>query len=161
MTAGCAGKPASRSVNTSTTSTSSYRGPDITQIIVVKRRRKMYLMSGKRVVRKYRIGLGFAPEGDKKVQGDGKTPEGRYYIDRRNPRSNFYLSLGISYPNTRDRAEALLRGRDPGGDIFIHGESPKDADGRDWTAGCISVSNRDMYAIYTMVPVGTVIDILP
>ncbi|WP_212522885.1 L,D-transpeptidase family protein [Actibacterium sp. MT2.3-13A] len=157
LTAGCAGSQQSSNY----VSTSSYRGPQVTQVIVAKKRRRIYLMSGRQVLRQYPIGLGFAPEGDKKVLGDGKTPEGRYYIDRRNPESQFYLSLGISYPNARDMAEARRLGEDPGGDIFIHGESPGRMDGRDWTAGCISVSNPDMEAIYAMVQDGTVIDILP
>lgn len=157
MTAGCAGGQHS----SKTISTSGYRGPTVSRIIVVKKRRRMYLMSGRQVIRQYPIGLGFAPEGDKKVEGDGKTPEGRYYIDRRNPESQFHLSLGISYPNARDVAEARTLGKAPGGDIFVHGQSPRRVDGRDWTAGCIAVSNRHMEAIYAMVRDGTVIDILP
>ena len=157
LTAGCAGGQHS----SKTISTSGYRGPEVTRIVVVKNRRRMYLMNGRQVIRQYPIGLGFAPEGDKKVEGDGRTPEGRYRIDRRNPRSSFYLSLGISYPNARDIAEARRLGKKPGGDIFIHGESPVRVDGRDWTAGCIAVSNRHMKAIYAMVRDGTVIDILP
>jgi len=81
----------------------------------------MYLMHGDQVLKSYRIDLGFAPEGDKKFEGDGRTPEGEYIIDRRNPESRFYLSLGISYPSEEDIAEARALGRDPGGDIFIHG----------------------------------------
>jgi len=157
MTAGCGGSQQSSNY----VSTSGYRGPRVTQVIVAKERRKLYLMSDRQVIRQYPIGLGFAPEGDKQVQGDGKTPEGRYRIDRRNPESAFYLSLGISYPNARDIAEARRLGKDPGGDIFIHGESPGRMDGRDWTAGCISVTNPHMREIYAMVRDGTVIDILP
>ena len=70
----------------------------ITSIVVKKSDRKMYLFSGEKVLRRYRIGLGFSPKGDKKFEGDGKTPEGKYYIDRKNPNSQYYLSLGISYP---------------------------------------------------------------
>ncbi len=119
-------------------------------------------MSGTRVLKSYKIGLGFAPEGDKKVEGDGKTPEGRYFIDRRNPRSQFYLSLGISYPNARDRAEARALGESPGGDIFIHGQPLSGRpSSQDWSAGCISVKNREIREIYRMVGNGTVIDIYP
>lgn len=157
MTAGCAGSQQSSNY----VSTSSYRGPKVTQVIVAKDRRRIYLMSGRQVIRQYPMGLGFAPEGDKKVLGDGKTPEGRYRINRRNPESSFYLSLGISYPNARDIAEARRLGKDPGGDIFIHGESPGRMDGRDWTAGCIALSNAHMEEIYAMVADNTVIDILP
>ena len=74
----------------------------ITSIVVKKSDRKMYLFSGEKVLRRYRIGLGFSPKGDKKFEGDGKTPEGKYYIDRKNPNSQYYLSLGISYPNESD-----------------------------------------------------------
>lgn len=142
-------------------STSSYRGPQVTRIVVAKRRRVMLLMNGDRVLKKYKIGLGFAPNGPKRVEGDGKTPEGRYVIDRRNPESSFFLSLGISYPNQWDVARASALGQPPGGDIFIHGQSTKRPDGRDWTAGCISVPNRHMRQIYRMVHTGTVIDIYP
>ncbi len=141
---------------------SAYNGPDVTRIVVMKEDRKMYLMAGDRVVRKYNIDLGFAPIGDKQFEGDGKTPEGHYTIDRRNPNSQFYLSLGISYPNVQDVAEAEAAGKSPGGDIFIHGQSEKeDTRGTDWTWGCISVSDREMYEIYGMVKTGTVISIYP
>ena len=81
----------------------------------------MYLYSNKKAVKSYNIDLGFAPIGDKKIEGDGKTPEGRYYIDRKNPKSAYHLSLGISYPNKNDKAEAKQLGKSPGKDIFIHG----------------------------------------
>lgn len=141
---------------------SSYEGPEITRIVVQKKARRLFLFSGKKLIKKYRIHLGFSPEGDKSFQGDGRTPEGSYYIDRRNPRSSFYLSLGISYPNARDRAEAAALGRSPGGDIFIHGQRrPGDPKGPDWTAGCIAVKNHEMREIYVMVKNGTRIDINP
>lgn len=151
---------ASQSVPVSSSKSASYSGPPVTRIVVKKDRRRMYLLNGKKVLRKYRIGLGFDPEGDKKVMGDGKTPEGHYYIDRRNPDSKFYLSLGISYPNARDIAEAKALGKDPGGDIFIHGR-PREyrKGGRDWTWGCIAVSDRHMREIYAMVRTGTPISI--
>ena len=88
--------------------------------------------------------------------GDGRTPEGVYEIDRRNPQSQFYLSLGISYPNEKDIAEAKALGVDPGGDIFIHGRPKKyQSDLIDWTLGCIAVTNREMREIYAMVETGT------
>lgn len=140
----------------------SYDGPEVTRIVVMKEDRRMYLMHGDKVLEKYKIDLGFAPEGDKKIEGDGKTPEGRYYIDRRNPRSAFHLSLGISYPNAADRAEAAALGKKPGGDIFIHGRAKKHrGKGPDWTAGCISVTDGEIEKIYAMVDNGTVIDIFP
>lgn len=140
----------------------SYRGPKVTRVIVYKERRQMYLMHGKRVLKRYHIDLGFAPAGDKKIEGDGKTPEGEYLIDRRNPNSAFYLSIGISYPNNADRAEARALGKPVGGDIFIHGGRRKnDPKNADWTAGCISVSDRQMRDVYAMVKNGTRISILP
>ena len=139
-----------------------YDGPEVTQIIVNKGARKMYLMHGTEILKSYRIDLGFAPEGAKEYEGDGKTPEGRYVIDRRNPKSAFYLSIGISYPNRQNVEAATAAGRKPGGQIFIHGgRRAQDRDGPDWTAGCISVNNREMREIFTMVRLGTVIDINP
>lgn len=159
LVGGCTGQ--SQLSDKGRVSTSSYSGPRVTQIVVSKQHRRMYLLHKDQVIRKYRIGLGFNPVGDKQFVGDGRTPEGRYFIDRRNPDSQFHLSLGISYPNAQDVAEAKALGKDPGGDIFIHGESPKPVRGRDWTYGCISVSNRNIETIYAMVEDGTVIDILP
>lgn len=140
----------------------TYDGPEVTRIVVQKEQRKMYLLHHEKVLKSYKVGLGFAPEGDKKIEGDGKTPEGHYVIDRRNPESAFHLSLGISYPNQLDVAEALALGKEPGGDIFIHGDRrPIDAEGDDWTWGCIAVSNRQIETIYAMVKDGTPISINP
>ncbi|MEM8632701.1 MAG: L,D-transpeptidase family protein [Pseudomonadota bacterium] len=144
---------------------SRYAGPEITSIQVHKDRRHLYLMHENAVLRNYDVGLGFSAEGPKQFEGDGKTPEGAYHIDRRNPESSFYLSLGISYPNRQDIAFARSQGRSPGGDIFIHGvrgrrgERPEPADRPDWTAGCIAVTNDEMREIYWMVAVGTPISI--
>ena len=138
----------------------SYDGPEVTRIQVLKDARRMYLLHGTDVLEEYRVHLGFQARGPKRFKGDGKTPEGAYYIDRRNPRSSFHLSLGISYPNEADRAFAAYYGRDPGGDIFIHGDRrPQDPRGRDWTAGCIAVRDRQMEQVYAMVKLGTPIDI--
>ncbi len=141
-----------------------YRGPEVTRVVVHKGSRRMYLLHGDKVLRSYLIDLGFAPAGPKRVEGDGKTPEGRYFIDRRNPNSDFHLSIGISYPNARDIARARAMGKDPGGDIFIHGRGPRistKGEMPDWTAGCISVTDREIEEIYAMVSNGTVIDIYP
>ncbi len=140
----------------------TYDGPEVTRIVVFKADKQMYLYHGDEILENYSIYLGFAPEGHKEVEGDGKTPEGRYYIDRRNADSAFHLSLGISYPNAADRARARSRGQSPGGDIFIHGQKDSWSRNRDdWTAGCISVSNREMEKIFAMVGRGTPIDIYP
>ena len=138
-----------------------YEGPPVTHIEVRKDARQMYLWSDGQVIRNYEVDLGFAPKGPKRVEGDGKTPEGQYWIDRRNRRSSFYLSLGISYPNAQDIARARALGQDPGGDIFIHGARNgwRTAPDEDWTAGCIALPNDEMREVYWMVRVGTPITI--
>jgi murein L,D-transpeptidase YafK len=137
-------------------------GPPVTQVVVQKGERRMYLLNGSEVLKAYDVGLGFAPVGHKEKRGDGKTPEGDYTIDRRNPNSEFYLSIGIDYPRRHDTAAASEAGVNPGGDIFIHGRPWKYRDGgRDWTAGCIAVTNREMREIYAMVKDGTPIRITP
>lgn len=140
----------------------SYDGPEVTRVIVNKADRRMFLLHNEVVLRSYRVDLGFAPFGHKRFEGDGKTPEGDYTIDRRNPDSDFHLSLGISYPNEADAELARSAGRSPGGDIFIHGQSNRLwGAGRDWTAGCISVRNREMEDIYAMVRNDTPITLNP
>lgn len=140
----------------------SYSGPEVTSIYVFKERRTMVLMHNKEILRRFDFELGFAPIGDKQIEGDGKTPEGVYYIDRKNPNSSFHLSIGISYPNANDIAEAKALGKSPGGDIFIHGTPRKYLlGGDDWTWGCIAVTNREMEDIYSMVKIGTPIIIRP
>jgi murein L,D-transpeptidase YafK len=139
-----------------------YNGPGVTGVVVNKGERKMYLLHKDRVVRDYDIFLGFAPEGHKQIEGDGKTPEGIYRIDRRNPNSRFHLSLGISYPNADDVRAARALGKPPGGEIFIHGQRhPMRLDKGDWTWGCISVSNQEMERLYAMIKDGTPISINP
>ena len=140
-----------------------YDGPEVTRVLVYKAERQMFLMHHDRVLRNYRIGLGFTPEGDKKFEGDGRTPEGHYLIDKRNPDSLYHLSIGISYPNVYDIAEARAMGKDPGGDIFIHGRGPSYLEGlpEDWTWGCIAVDDQQIEHIYAMVPNGTPISIYP
>ncbi len=140
----------------------SYNGPAVTRLRIYKAQRLLMLDGADGVLKTYPIGLGFAPEGHKQFEGDGRTPEGSYLIDRRNPKSLFHLSIGISYPNEADIAFAEALGRPPGKDIFIHG-GPRPGvdpmDVRDWTAGCISVSDRQIEEIYAMVRNGTPIDI--
>lgn len=144
-----------------------YRGPEVTQIVVNKTDRRMFLIHEDRVLKAYDVELGFTALGHKQFEGDGKTPEGDYHIDRRNPNSSFHLSLGISYPNAEDRAFAAEHNKSPGGDIFIHGR-PNGMTWRqsrklrpDWTAGCISVKNKEMERVYAMVKNGTPIRINP
>lgn len=137
-------------------------GPRTNHIVVSKSKRVLELRQGQEILQRYAIDLGFTPTGHKIFSGDGRTPEGRYWIDRRNPRSEFYLSLGISYPNAEDVARASAIGRNPGGDIMIHGEPVRDRKprARDWTAGCIAVKNADIEEIWAMTPLGVPITIL-
>ena len=148
------------------------------KIIVKKAERLLYLLDGDTVVATYKIGLGFTPEGHKLKEGDGKTPEGEYYICVKNPNSRFYLSLGISYPNKQDAktalddgridsrtyhkiAKAIDEGKIPpwntplGGEIMIHGNGSS----RDWTAGCIAVDNEVMDLLFDICDVGTSVTI--
>ena len=140
----------------------SYGGPEVTRVRLYKGQRLLILDGADRVLQTYPVGLGFAPEGHKQFEGDGRTPEGAYVVDKRNPDSTYHLSVGISYPNEADIAFAEAQGLSPGGDIFIHG-GPRPGidptDVRDWTAGCIAVTDRQIEDIYAMVKDGTPIDI--
>lgn len=140
----------------------SYNGPEVTRILIYKESRTMYLMHGEEVLKAYEVGLGFTPGGDKTVRGDGRTPEGDYRVDRRNPNSEFHLSIGIDYPNADDVAYARSIGQNPGGDIFIHGRPWKyRKGGQDWTAGCVAVTDRQIEEVYSMVKTGTLVSIYP
>jgi murein L,D-transpeptidase YafK len=138
-----------------------YNGPEVTQVQVHKTDRKMYLFHNDRVLKAYDIALGFAPQGHKQFEGDGKTPEGQYFISHKNPDSKYHLSLGISYPNEADIAFAESQGKSPGGEIFIHGGPNTRVSKRDWTWGCVSISDKEMEIVYSMVKPGTPIFILP
>lgn len=138
----------------------SYDGPRVTQVVVNKSDRMMYLLSGTTILRSYEIGLGNEPIGTKQFEGDGKTPEGVFFIDRFNPRSAYHLSVGINYPRPQDTARAMSVGRRPGGDIFFHGRGPDGEKARregkaDWTAGCIAVEDAEIEEIYAMLKAGT------
>lgn len=139
-----------------------YDGPQVTQIRVHKSERLMELMHYDTVLRSFQVQLGGNPIGHKLHEGDRRTPEGEYIVDRRNPRSAFHLSLGISYPNEEDTTRAAEAGLSPGGDIFIHGRGPNARNVRgDWTDGCIAVRDREMEVVYAMVQDGTPIAIFP
>jgi murein L,D-transpeptidase YafK len=134
-------------------------------ILVDKSARSLDLIRDGVVVRRYPVALGFSPEGDKARQGDGRTPEGVFRIDRRNPQSRFHLSVGLDYPHASHRAAAAAAGVSPGGDIFIHGQPPG-VEGRariahDWTDGCIAVTNAAMEEIWAVTPVGTRVEVRP
>lgn len=133
------------------------------KVVVLKRQRKLYLLKGGKVLKIYRVSLGASPVGPKMKEGDHRTPEGEYVLDWHNPESDYYKSIHISYPNTRDLARAKKQGVPPGGDLFIHGQ-PNDFAGPgkqagDWTDGCVAVSNEEMDEIWRAVADGTPIEI--
>jgi murein L,D-transpeptidase YafK len=137
------------------------------RVLVRKAARRLVLMRQGRVLKSYRMALGGQPGRPKECEGDQRTPEGKYVIDRRNPRSAFHLSLHISYPDQADVSRAAERGVSPGGDVMIHGL--RNGYGwlgplhrlRDWTTGCIAVTNLEIEEIWNAVPDGTEIEIVP
>src|SRR5262245_44638634 len=137
------------------------------KVVVRKGERKLYLMSNGAPLRTYKIALGLRPEGHKEYEGDFRTPEGSYRLSRRNPNSEYFLSIQIDYPNDRDIKRARRLGQRPGGAIMIHGQpnvprKPRDYYSNvDWTEGCIAVSNSDMVEIWLMTPPDTPIEIRP
>lgn len=137
------------------------------RVIVRKSERRLYLMRGDLILRSYRVALGLNPVGPKEQEGDSRTPEGHYQLTRRNPRSDYFLSIQVSYPNDRDLRRARRDRLTPGGAIMIHGlpnelrREPSYYEKRDWTDGCIAVSDSDMIEIWLMTPPDTPIDILP
>lgn len=149
-------------------------------LLVKKKERKLQIFDGEKLVKTYSISLGFAPDGDKEIEGDGKTPEGDFYIFGKNPESAFFLSLGVSYPNIEDAERGLknnlitkvehdeivkavnekgmpLQKTKLGGEIFIHGGGCKS----DWTAGCLALKNEEMQEVFEAIEVGTAIKIVP
>jgi murein L,D-transpeptidase YafK len=137
------------------------------KLLVRKSERRLYVMRAGQILREYRVALGLNPQGHKQREGDYKTPEGQYKLIRRNPRSDFFLSMEISYPNGADLSRAHRQGVKPGGAIMLHGwpNIPrKTADyykSADWTDGCIAVANADMVEIWLMTPLETPIEIVP
>ncbi|MBN8841809.1 MAG: L,D-transpeptidase family protein [Sphingomonadales bacterium] len=140
-------------------------GTKVDRLLVDKSDRVLIGYAGNReVVRYTNIRFGDQPTGHKRFEGDERTPEGDYRINGRNPKSAYHLSLRISYPNAADRAYAKARGRSPGGDIFIHGQPnawPGPTLARDWTDGCIALSNAEIKQLWKIVPDGTPIKIRP
>ena len=136
-------------------------------VIIEKDARDLHLLQNGEIFKTFKIALGIVPVGDKEKEGDFKTPEGQYLLDRRNPNSDYFLSIRISYPNARDRSEAAAAGVDPGGAIMIHGQPnvPTRSEAyyrtQDWTNGCIAVSNSDMIDIWLMTDENTPIEIRP
>lgn len=143
---------------------------EVAAISVVKSKREMYLLdSQNNILRTYKVSLGPNPVGNKMSEGDGRTPEGTYKIDFRNPNSEYFRSIRISYPNAEDRARSKKAGfKSPGGDIFIHGTPPdrswmfwRYSNLRDWTLGCVGLSNKDMTEVWNLVENGTPVKINP
>lgn len=143
--------------------------PRPTLVQVLKSERVLRVYAGDQVLASYPVALGGQPLGHKTRQGDRRTPEGRYMLDYRNPRSAYFLSIHVSYPDRADREQARRRGVDPGGDIMIHGQPNNAAfrqylqlrPGLDWTDGCIALSDADMQALWDLIPVPLPIEILP
>ncbi|MEW5249138.1 murein L,D-transpeptidase family protein [Microbulbifer sp. 2201CG32-9] len=139
----------------------------VDEVVVYKSKSLMQLKRNGRVVKSYKVVFGDNPRGHKVRQGDERTPEGRYTLDWKNPKSRFYRSIHISYPNAADRARARRLGVDPGGDIMIHGQKPqwagieKQLTRMNWTDGCIAVTNRQMDEIWSLVRTPTPITIYP
>lgn len=137
------------------------------RVVVLKKERTLQLIERGKVVRTYKVALGGNPVGAKSQRGDHKTPEGVYVLDSRNAHSQFYKSLHISYPSAHDRAAARQKGVSPGGDVFVHGLP----NGyryvgaahrlKDWTDGCIAVTDDEMDEIWSAVADGTPIEIRP
>jgi murein L,D-transpeptidase YafK len=135
------------------------------RVYVSKGKRLLMLMKGDEVLKQYHIALGGEPKGHKTRLGDSRTPEGDYFLDRRNPKSKFHLSMHISYPNENDILAARELGVEPGGNIMIHGLPEGKAwvgslhTLLNWTDGCIAVTNEEMDEIWRYVPDGTPIRI--
>jgi murein L,D-transpeptidase YafK len=141
--------------------------PVADEVIIDKSDRKLHLLNKGEIFRTFKIALGISPTGDKKKEGDFKTPEGKYLLDIRNSNSDYFLSIHVSYPSAVDRREANQDGVAPGGAIMIHGQPnlPSHSETyyrtQDWTNGCIALSNSDMIDIWLMTGDNTPIEIRP
>jgi murein L,D-transpeptidase YafK len=154
--------------------------PKSIRIEIRKAARTLSVFGGDALLKTYRVALGFSPSGDKEIEGDGKTPEGRFYIFTKNPESKFHLSLGISYPSIDDaergltndlisqhEADSIVRSINEngkpmqktklGGEIYIHGGGVEN----DWTDGCIALKDNEIEELFELVSRGTFVDIFP
>jgi len=150
------------------------------RLVIQKADRRLELFDGEILVKTYKLALGFSPAGNKEIEGDGRTPEGEFYVFAKNPKSKFHLSLGLSYPGFQDARRGLNEGlisqeehdeiiaaiaenRMPlqytklGGEIYIHGGGTVS----DWTEGCVAVDNKEMTELFEAIPLGTRVTILP
>lgn len=141
-------------------------GTSIDSIVVIKHKRQLQVYQKQVLLKTYTVALGKQPVGHKHVEGDMRTPEGIYYINGKNPNSKYYKNLGISYPNKQDKLQAAKLGKPAGGDIKIHGlPNGQGAIGKlhtlkDWTHGCIAVTNDEMDELYKAINTGVVVNIL-
>lgn len=149
-------------------------------LVIRKNSRTLELYDGTKKIKTYEIVLGFDPKGDKEIEGEGRTPEGEFYVFTKNPESKFHLSLGISYPGIDDAgrglkeklisqeeydeiALAIAERRMPlqktklGGEIYIHGGGTES----DWTDGCVALKNEEMTELFEAITVGAKVKILP
>jgi tetratricopeptide (TPR) repeat protein len=139
----------------------------VDRILIEKKEKRLKLLSQGEVLKTYRIALGGNPDGPKERQGDNKTPEGTYVIDGKNKNSQYHQALHISYPNERDKKRAREQGVSPGGDIMIHGIKAGFSwvgdlqANKDWTKGCIAVTDEEIEEIYKLVSLNTVVEIRP
>jgi len=156
--------------------------PEMTspRIVIEKVKRQLTVFDDEKLIKTFRISLGFSPTGDKEREGDGRTPEGKFYVYTKNPKSKFYLSLGISYPGVDDAERGLRDGmiskeehdaiigavrqkkmppQDTalGGLIYLHGGGA----GKDWTYGCAALADEDIRQLFNEIPIGTPVTILP
>ena len=168
LTLGAAlGVPAPAAADRAEAASDAAHFPMADEVVVVKAERRLELRRDGEVMRSFPIALGGNPEGHKEREGDQRTPEGRYLLDKRNPNSAFFLALRVSYPNAEDVRRARAQGLNPGNNIMIHGlpNEPKHPSRQylqsDWTDGCIAVSNAAMIDIWLSVRDGTPITILP
>lgn len=137
----------------------------VDRILIEKSARRMTVWQQQGLPRTFTIQLGGSPTGDKSRQGDGRTPEGVFRVDRLNPQSRFHLSLGLDYPQKHHRDAARRAGVNPGGDIMIHGQPNSIPDGfrvkGDWTEGCIAVTDPEIEEIFALTRIGTQVEIRP
>jgi murein L,D-transpeptidase YafK len=136
-------------------------------VVVHKAEHKLALYNGSRLLGEYKVQLGLNPTGQKERERDFRTPEGRYYLARRNTRSDYFLAIQVSYPNKEDELRAKKNRWAPGGSIMIHGfpNTPKHPASyyasNDWTDGCIALSNSDMVEVWLRTQDNIPIDIYP
>ena len=139
----------------------------IDRILVEKSKRLLHIYSNDKLLKTYKISLGKNPVGAKKYAGDNKTPEGKYYIDKKIRNSSYHKTLQISYPNEKDKKETSKSGKNPGGQIGIHGLKNNEKKIRnihlksDWTMGCIALTNEEIDELFDIVEIGTIVEIVP